>query len=127
MEKYFDMMYYFLATFYKKFFKKRSGWELQSIFVITITQSALLLDLYLLINKLLSIKANFNLYIKIFFLLLVLILLFLNMKKYEKKYLVYKEIWGVYKGGRKTLYVFLTFFTVLFAWCFVFLLKIVFN
>lgn len=121
------MMYYYLATFYKRFFKKRSGWDLQSIFVITITQTVLILDLYLLFNKLLSIKDKFSTYEKIFFFSLVLILLYLNIKKYEKKYLHYKEIWGVHQGSIKALYNFLTFFTVVFAWCFILFIGLIFN
>jgi hypothetical protein len=127
MGQYFDMMYYYLATFYKRFFKKRSGWDLQSIFVITITQTVLILDLYLLFNKLLSIKGKFSIYEKLFFFSLVLILLYLNIKKYEKKYLHYKEIWGVHQGSKKALYNFLTFFTVVFAWCFILIIGLIFN
>lgn len=122
MEQYFDMMYYFLATFYRRFFKKRSGWDLQSIFVITITQTVLILDLYLLINKLLSNKGKFSIYEKLFFFSLALVILYFNMKRYEKKYLHYKEIWGVHQGSKKALYNFLTFFTVVFAWCFILIL-----
>jgi hypothetical protein len=128
MMQYFDMMYYYLATFYKSFFKKRSGWDLQSIFVITITQIMLLLDLYVFIGvNILGIKGKFSIYEKLFFFSIVLILLYLNIRKYEKKYLHYKKIWGVHKGSKKALYIFLTFFTVVFAWCFILIIGLIFN
>lgn len=120
--KFFDMMYYFLATFYKKFSKKRSVWELQSIFVITITQFMLLLDLWMYTGvNILNIRGRVNVYEKVVFLVLVSIILFLNIKRYEKKYLHYNEIWGVYEGVKKKIRIFITFFTVVFAWCFIFI------
>lgn len=128
MTQYFDMMYYYLATFYKRFFKKRSSWDLQSIFVVTITQTMLLLDLYVFIGvNVLGVKGKFSIYEKLFFFSLVLILLYFNIKKYEKKYLHYKEIWEVHQGSKKALYNFLTFFTVVFAWCFILIIGFVFN
>ena len=126
--QYFDMMYYYLTTFYKRFFKKRSGWDLQSIFVITITQTVLILDLWMLVGvSVLNIRGKVNVFEKLFFFSLVLILLYFNIKKYEKKYLHYKEIWGVHQGSKKALYNFLTFFTVVFAWCFILIIGLIFN
>jgi hypothetical protein len=128
MGQYFDMMYYYLATFYKRFFKKRSSWDLQSIFVITITQTVLVLDLWMLVGvNVLNIRGKVSVFEKIFFFSLVLILLYLNIRKYEKKYLHYKEIWGVHQGSKKVLYNFLTFFTVVFAWCFILIIGLIFN
>ena len=92
--KYFDMMYYYLATFYKRFFKKRSAWDLQAIFVITITQFMFLLDMFMLIIELSDIKRVVSVYEKIGLLMVGLIFLYFNVKKYEKKYQHYKAIWG---------------------------------
>lgn len=114
------MMYYYLATFNKKFFKKRSGWDLQSIFMITITQVMLFLDLYVYIGvNFFDIRRKFNLLEKLLFFSLVLVLLYFNIRKYEKKYLYYKNIWGSYQGSKKIIFNFLTFFTVVFAWLFI--------
>lgn len=125
--KYFDMMYYYMATFYKRFFKKRSTWDLQAIFVLSITQLVLIFDIYLLFFKLLIIERKLTIYEKVFFFSLVLVLLYFNIKKYEKKYLYYKEIWGVYQGSKKAFYTFLSFFTVVFAWCFILILGLIFE
>ena len=127
MGQYFDMMYYYLATFYKRFFKKRSSWDLQSISVIAITQCLLILNLYDIVLELFSIHRKLSIYEKIFFFSLVLFLLYFNVKKYEKKYLHYKEIWGVNQGSKKILYNFLTFFTVIFAWLLIVILGLIFN
>lgn len=123
MIKYFDMMFYFLATFYKLFFKKRSGWELQAIFVITVTQMALILDICMLINFYsYKVEGNISIYAKILFFMVSILLLYLNIKKYEKQYLHLDKEWGIYNGFKKNLYIFLSFFTVIFSWCFVFIL-----
>jgi len=125
--KYFDMMYYYLATFYKRFFKKRSAWDLQAIFIITITQLVLIFDIYLLLLKIIVSNGKFTIFEKIFFFFLVLVLLYFNVRKYEKKYQHYKAIWGVHQGAKKAFYTFLTFFTVVFAWCFVLILGFAFK
>ena len=127
MLKIFDMMYYHLATFYQRFNKKTSGWQLQAIFIITITQAALIMDLYLLINELMSIQGKFSLIEKVIFISIVLGLLFYNMKRYEKEYQYYKSIWGAYTGNKKRLQVFLSFFIVVFAWTFIFILGLIFD
>ena len=118
--KYFDMMYYYLATFYRRFFKKRSGWDLQSIFVINVTQTMLLFDLWMVLKvNILNIKGKLSTFEKVSFYVLGFALLYFNIKKYEKKYLHHKQVWGVYHGGKKAFFTFITFFTVVFAWCFI--------
>ncbi len=125
--KYFDMMYYYLATVYQKFSKTRSVWESQVIGIISITQTAFILDLYLLYNKLQSISGKFSIFEKLFFFSLILILLYYNSKRYEKKFLHFKSIWGVHEGIKKKLFIFLSFFTVIFAWCFILIIGYIFN
>lgn len=126
MLRYFDMMYYFLATFYKRFYKKRSSWEIQAIFVVSITQLVLLSDLWMLIviNGL-GYKGSLVPVFKVLFFISALTIFFLNLKRYEKKYLYYNQIWGDYVGVKKSLFILLSFFTVVFAWCFVFFFGIV--
>ncbi len=122
MIKYFDMMYYSFATFYKGFFKKRSGWELQAIFVVTVTQMVLILDLWMIFDKYIYKIEKIDTYAKILFYSVSIVLLYLNIKKYEKKYLHFDKVWGIHNGSKKNLYTFLSFFTVIFSWCFVFIL-----
>ena len=115
MLKYFDMMYYYYATFYKRYYKKTSGWQMQTIFIITVTQMGLLFDLYL-VYKLYIENGKINDNEKIIFPIICLIILFYNMKRYEKKYQYYKSIWEKYEGNQRRLYMFLTVFTTVFVW-----------
>ncbi|MBL1220600.1 hypothetical protein JET18_07105 [Chryseobacterium sp. L7] len=96
-------------------------------FIIGITQSMLLLDLWMTISSILDIKGKVTIYEKIIFCSIGLFLIFYNIKRYEKKYRYYKSIWGVYEGYRKRLHVFLTFFTVIFSWLFIFILGFIFD
>lgn len=115
------MLYYYLASFYKNFFKKRSSWELQAIFVVSITQAILFLDLWMLFTvKILKLNGSVDFLEKIFLAFVALLFLFLNMKRYEKKYLNLKEKW--FNKKYRGLYIALTVFTVIFSWCFVFIL-----
>lgn len=127
MLQYFDMMYYHLATFYQRFSKKTSSWQLPAIFVIGMTQFMLLLDFWMIFTSLLKIDGKVNTYEIIVFSSLALFLIFYNMKKYEKKYQYYKSIWSVYTGNRKKSHIFLTFFTFFLAWGGVFILGFIFD
>ncbi|PRA92615.1 hypothetical protein CQ046_23165 [Chryseobacterium sp. MYb7] len=127
MLRFFDMMYYHLATFYQRFHKKTSGWQLQASFIVSITQAMLILDLWMIIISIFDIQKKAGVYEKIIFCIIGLCLIFYNMKRYEKKYQYYKSIWGVYSGNQKKIQVFLTFFTAVFVWVFVFILGFVFN
>jgi len=121
------MMYYHLATFYQRFHKKRSGWQIQAAFIIGTTQSMLLLDLWMVITSILEIKYETTIYKKVLFFAIGLFLIFYNINRYEKKYQYYKSKWGVYVGNRKKIQIFLTFFIVIFSWVFVFILGFIFN
>ncbi|OJX31048.1 MAG: hypothetical protein BGO86_01300 [Chryseobacterium sp. 36-9] len=127
MLKYFDMMYYYYATFYKRYYKKTSGWQMQAVFVVSVTQFVLLIDILMLLNSILDFKEKVSIYEKIVLCLIGLFFVFYNMKRYEKKYQYYKSIWGKYEGKQKNLYRFLTVFTTIFAWCFVFILAFIFD
>jgi hypothetical protein len=127
MLKIFDMMYYHLATFNQRFSKKTSGWQLQAILIITVTQFMLLLDFWMIIISIFDITGKVSIYEKIIFTSMGLILLFYNMKRYEKKYQYYKSIWGNYTGIKKRIQIFLSFFIVVFAWTFVFILGFIFD
>lgn len=127
MLKFFDMMYYHLGTFYQRFSKKTSGWQLQAIIIISITQLLLIANLWLTIISILKYKGKISIYEKIIFFSMALFLAFYNKKRYEKKYQYYKSIWGAYTGNKKRLQVFLSFFIVVFAWTFIFILGLIFD
>lgn len=127
MLQYFDMMYYHLATFYQRFYKKTSGWQLQAAFIIGITQLILLSDIWLTIISLIKIERKINIYEKVIFFSLALFLTFYNKNRYEKKYRYYKSIWGIYEGNKKRFHIFLTFFTAIFSWLFIFILGFIFD
>lgn len=121
------MMYYHLATFYQRFYKKTSGWQIQAAFIIGVTQSMLLLDLWMTITSMLKIKYEITTSKKIIFFCIGLFLIFYNIKRYEKKYQYYKSIYGVYEGKRKNFNIFLTFFIIILSWTFVFILGLIFD
>jgi hypothetical protein len=123
--KYFDMMFYYLATFYKRFFKKRSGWEGQAWFVVGITQTMLLLDLYATFT--INMGNSVHPIERFIFFSLGLSIIFYNYRKYDKKYLYYQKIFSNYQGFKKYLFVFLSFFTVIFAWCYMLILGYFFK
>ncbi|MDV7697662.1 hypothetical protein N6B72_12095 [Chryseobacterium soli] len=127
MLRYFDMMYYHLATFYQRFHDKRSGWQIQAAFVIGITQLVLLLDVWMIITFSLGIKGKISIYETISFSLIALFLVFYNIKRYEKNYRYYKSIWGVHKSNTKKFHKFLTFFTAIFAWIFILIIGFIFK
>jgi len=127
MLKFFDMMYYHLGTFYQRFSKKTSGWQLQAITTISITQFMFLIDLRMIMISVLEIKEKISIYEKLIFFSIMICIYFYNQKRYEKKYQYYKSIWGNYTGVKKRIQIFLSFFIVVFAWTFVFILGFIFD
>ncbi|WP_447635420.1 hypothetical protein [Flavobacterium microcysteis] len=125
--KFFDMMYYYLATFYKRFFKKRSAWEFQAIFVVMVAQSLLIFDVAMVFYGLFVPKGKLTLLENMIMAIIIFGLLYYNIRRYEKKYLIYHEHWKHYSGITKGFFVFLTFFTVVFLWCFVFIAATIFD
>lgn len=127
MLKIFDMMYYHLATFYQRFSKKTSDWQWQAILIISITQFMFLIDIRMVIASIFEVKGEISIYEKLLFFSTVLILVFYNQKRYEKKYQHYKSIWGEYTGGIKKIQIFVSFFIVVLAWTFIFILGFIFD
>lgn len=124
----FDMMFYNFSVFYQRFFRKKSWWEGQAISVVGITKFVLFIDIIILyITFQGKIEGEASKVVDFVILLFIVISLIITSKRYSGKFSYYKKKWGIYTGWKKHFFMFLSFFIVIFLWCFVFIANFLKN
>ena len=126
MKKFFDYHYYRVAKFN---FKREGTHAFSALLSVTSVQLLALLNLFLFFESLFSHHEarKLFLYEKISFLLVFLVLLFINYKTYKKKYFEFREQW---RHESKKMYIIngaIVILTIILSWSLIFLNAYIFG
>jgi len=116
-KNFFDYHYYRVAKFY---YKRDGSDATTAIISVSSIQAWLLINVFIFTKNLLFSSEKFK-YSWIFFVFIMVITLFYNYKRYNNKYLEFRNKWINENLDKKRLNGFIIILTIIFAWSLLFI------
>ena len=124
MEEFFAYHYYRVARFY---FKRDGIGAITALISVSSVQCWIIINLLLFFEGLCSNEVEKFKYYKVLYFLVVLSVFFLNKKKYNNKYLEYREKWKNEDFKKRRLKGIIIVATIILSWSLIFINGIIFN